>query len=252
MSTPYNRNIQATVIHHMGDGKPPDVSILKRWNPSNYEFPEYDFGIEADGTIREGRPLNYQGAHCLSDKPPYSTRGNQWWNQNSIGIGLAGDFTKYPMPQIQFNALVSLVKRLNIQYGLTLDDVYPHGQVTNTACPGCVYDKVPALSGWWNYNEFEQAVLGNVQQKEEVGNVLSVAVLIYSRDDYIRAGADIAAKYGNCGVFVRSADLTAPADAWNAKQLIVVGGKTTGHQNELLLSGNGWYETVAAVGKYLG
>ena len=114
MSTPFNRTIQDIVIHHMGDGKPPEVSILQRWNPSNYDYPEYDFGVEADGTIRIGRPLNYQGAHTLSDKPPYSQKGNQWWNQNSIGIGIAGDFTKYPMPQVQFNALVALVKRFNV------------------------------------------------------------------------------------------------------------------------------------------
>jgi len=142
----------------MGDGKPPEVSILQRWNPSNYDYPEYDFGVEADGTIRIGRPLNYQGAHTLSDKPPYSQKGNQWWNQNSIGIGIAGDFTKYPMPQAQFNALVALVKRLMSQYGLTLDNVYPHGQVTYTDCPGCTYSKLPSAKGLWSYDEFEKAV----------------------------------------------------------------------------------------------
>ena len=86
---------------------------------------------------------------------------------------------------------------------------------------------------------------------EGVGVVLSVAVLLYSRDDFW-AGADVAAKNRNCGIFIRSADLTAPADAWHAKQLIVVGGQTTGHPNEILLSGKGKYETAAAVKKYLG
>lgn len=160
MSTPYNRTIKAIVIHHMGDGQSSDISILKRWNPQNYDYPEYDFGVEADGTIRDGRPLTFQGAHCLSDKPPYSQRGDQWWNQNSIGIGVAGDFTKYPMPQAQFNALVALVTRLMTQYGLTLDNVYPHGQVMYTDCPGCTYSKVTALKGTWSYDEFEKAVLG--------------------------------------------------------------------------------------------
>jgi hypothetical protein len=159
MSTPYNRTIKAIVLHHMGDGQTSDVSILKRWNPHNYDYPEYDFGVEADGTIRNGRPLIFQGAHCLSDKPPYSQRGDQWWNQNSIGIGIAGDFTKYPMPQAQFNALVSLVRRLMSQYGLTLDSVYPHGQVTYTDCPGCTYSKTSVLKGSWSYDEFEKTVL---------------------------------------------------------------------------------------------
>ena len=246
MSAPYQRTTQAIVIHHMGDKLPPDVSILKRWNPYNYDYPEYDFGIEADGTIRIGRPLTIQGAHTTSDKPPYSQWGHQWWNRNTISIGLAGDFTLYPMPREQFNALVSLVKSLMTKYRLTLDEVYPHGQVTYTDCPGCTYSKVPALTkGKWSYDEFERAV-----SKEE-DDVLDVAILLYSKDDYW-AGADVADRNGNCAIFVRPADKSAPKDAMSAKKLIVVGGPTVGHANEVLLSGNDRYDTAAAVGKYLG
>jgi hypothetical protein len=172
MSTLSNRTNKKIVIHHMGDGLPPEVSILQRWNPHGYEFPEYDYGIEADGTVRDGRPLTYEGAHCIADKPKYNY-GPNWWNQNSIGIGLAGDFTKYPMPKAQFISLCSLVKDLMSQYELTLDDVYPHGQVTYTDCPGCVYDKVPELHGGWNYNEFERAVNGEVVKVEEPKKVIA-------------------------------------------------------------------------------
>jgi hypothetical protein len=249
MSTPYNRKIQAIVIHHMGDGLSPGVSILKRWNPSGYDYPEYDYGIEADGTIREGRPLTVIGSHTKSDKEPYlSKRGKWWFNRNSIGIGLAGDFTKYPMPQKQYDALIGLVRRLIKKYGLTLDSVYPHGQVTYTSCPGCTYGKVPALKGSWSYDEFEQAVLGTIKEDKDV---LKVAVLLYTKDDFW-AGSDVAAKHGNCAIFVRGADRSAPADAMSAQKLIVVGGPSTKHPNEVLLSGNDKYDTAAAVAKYLG
>jgi hypothetical protein len=159
MSTPYNRTIKGIVIHHMGDGKSPEVSILHRWNPRGYDFPEYDFGIEFDGTIRIGRPSNIEGSHAIATRLKYAFRGFNWWNRNSIGIGLAGDFTLYPMPEAQFNSLVSLVLKLMNQYHLTLDDVYPHGQITATNCPGCTYSKVPVLTkGKWSYDKFEQAV----------------------------------------------------------------------------------------------
>jgi hypothetical protein len=84
-----------------------------------------------------------------------------------------------------------------------------------------------------------------------VDEVLSVAVLLNSKDDFW-AGYDVARKNGNCGIFIRNADRTVPYDAWNARQLIVVGGPSTGHPNEVLLSGNSKYDTAAAVGKYLG
>ena len=246
MSTLYNRKIQAIVIHHMGDGQSSDVSILNRWNPHGYQFPEYDFGVEADGTIRQGRPLNYQGSHCISDKPPYSQRGDQWWNQNSIGIGIAGDFTKFPMPQAQFNGLVGLVINLMNQYKLTLDEVSPHGKVAYTDCPGCVYDKVTALHGYWNYNDFENAVKNNNQGGNDV---LDVAVLLFSKEDYW-AGYDVAVKNGNCALFTRL-NGTIPKDSMSAKHLIVVGGSSVNHPNETLLSGNTKYDTAQKVGEYL-
>jgi len=91
-----------------------------------------------------------------------------------------------------------------------------------------------------------------ITYKEKVSDdVLDEAVLLNTKEDYW-AGADVAAKNGNCAVFVRGADKSVPKDAMSAKQLIVIGGATTGHPNEVLLSGNTKYDTAAAVAKYLG
>ena len=83
------------------------------------------------------------------------------------------------------------------------------------------------------------------------GDVLGVVVLLFTKDDYW-AGTDVAVRNGNCGMFVRPFDRTVPHDAWNARKLIVVGGPTTGHPDEMLLSGNDKYDTAQAVKKYLG
>lgn len=82
-------------------------------------------------------------------------------------------------------------------------------------------------------------------------DVLKVAVLLFTKEDYW-AGADVAAKNSNCAIFVRTADHSVPADAMNSQKLIVVGGPTTNHPNEVLLSGIDKYQTAAAVAKYLG
>ncbi|MFZ3132744.1 MAG: N-acetylmuramoyl-L-alanine amidase [Desulfosporosinus sp.] len=98
---------------------------------------------------------------------------------------------------------------------------------------------------------FSRAV-GVAYSENGGGNdVLSVAVLLYSKDDFW-SGYDVAYKNNNCGIFVRNPDKTVPGDAWNARQLIVVGGPPTGHPGEILLSGKDKYATAAEVKKYLG
>jgi len=81
--------------------------------------------------------------------------------------------------------------------------------------------------------------------------ILDVAVILFSKEDYW-ACTDVAAKNGNCAMFVRTVDRLVPKDAMNPKKLIVIGGSTTGHPNEVLLSGKTKYDTAVAVAKYLG
>ena len=114
------------------------------------------------------------------------------------------------------------------------------------------------LNGHWavpgnGYGEeigkiYEQIVQEVVQRGNDE---LEVAVLLYSKEDYW-AGTDVSTKNGNCAIFIRLSDHSVPANAWSAKKLIVIGGPTTKHPNEVLLSGNNRYDTAAAVGKYLG
>jgi len=98
---------------------------------------------------------------------------------------------------------------------------------------------------------FVADVTTQYNQMEEEDSVLKVAVLLFTKDDYW-AGADVATKNGNCAVFARLANQSVPSEAMSAKQLIVVGGTTTKHPNEVLLSGKDKYETAEAVAKYLG
>jgi len=91
----------------------------------------------------------------------------------------------------------------------------------------------------------------NVTVKGKEEDVLKVAVLLFSKEDYW-SGTDVVVKNGNCALFIRPADRSVPADAMSAEKLIVVGGSKTGHPNEVLLSGNDKYDTAVAVKKYLG
>ncbi|MDQ7095934.1 N-acetylmuramoyl-L-alanine amidase, partial [Desulfosporosinus sp. PR] len=85
-----------------------------------------------------------------------------------------------------------------------------------------------------------------VQYREGGTDMLEVAVLLYTKEDYW-AGTDVSAKNGNCALFIRPDDHSVPKDAMSAKTLYIVGGGSVGHSNEVLLSGNSKYDTAAAV-----
>ena len=92
----------------------------------------------------------------------------------------------------------------------------------------------------------------NVTAGKKEDDTVDNAILKYSDEDDWSA-KDVSAKLGGVAVFTRQgATRVIPADAMKAKHLIVIGGATTGHPNETLLSGKTKYDTAQVVGKYLG
>jgi len=85
----------------------------------------YNFYIHKDGTIYEGRGLEYQGAHCTA------------YNAKTIGICCQGDFeyVDASMSDAQYNALVWLIQYCQGIYGNGLY-IKGHKEVSATACPG--------------------------------------------------------------------------------------------------------------------
>jgi hypothetical protein len=78
-----------------------------------------------------------------------------------------------------------------------------------------------------------------------------IAILKFTPEDEWSA-KDIDAKHGGVANFTRQgAGKAIPPEAMLADLLIVIGGPTTGHKNEILLSGKDKYETASKVSDYL-
>jgi len=85
----------------------------------------YHFVIAQDGTVYEGRPIRYQGAHAVGDN-----------NIGNIGICLIGDFDRIQVPEAQKEALIATLDRLRAQYGIERTEVFGHRHFKATDCPG--------------------------------------------------------------------------------------------------------------------
>jgi len=197
------------------------------------------FGVGKNGEIHQYVNLaNPAWANGVINNPSWSLlQSGVNPNYYTVSIeheGESGDV----MPEAQYQSTLALhrwlIETLEIQ--VTRDNIIGHYQIDSVNkinCPGTGFP--------WD-RLFKDLQGGS--------DVLKVAVLLYTKEDYW-AGADVAAKNSNCAIFVRPVDLSVPVDAMNAQKLIVVGGSTTKHPNEFLLSGNNKYDTAAAVGKYL-
>jgi len=198
------------------------------------------FGVGKDGVIHQYVDLKYPAwANGGVNKPswPLLIPGVNP-NYYTVSIEHEGDSGDV-MPEAQYQATLALHRWLIGVLGIpvTCDNIIGHYQidsVNKSKCPGTEFP----------WDRLFQDLQGG-------SDVLKVAVLLYTKDDYW-AGSDVAVKNGNRAMFVRTADHSVPPDAMSAQKLIVVGGPATVHQNEVLLSGNNKYDTASAVAKYLG
>ena len=117
------------ILHHTLTTYDVGVKQIREWHKAKGgDDVGYHFVIRKDGRIEEGRELKYQGAYA---------KGR---NADSIGIALAGDFSKQiPLPA-QIDALRDLMHTLTLVYaldGCIYDVVEMHRDLTETnPCPG--------------------------------------------------------------------------------------------------------------------
>jgi len=184
--------------------------------------------------VKEGDRAWHAG---IRNKPNWSLYDGTNPNNYTIGIeheGMPGD----ALTEVQYQSSLWLHKDITQKYGMPIDTdhIIGHYRIDSVDRPNC-----PGAGFPWDRLFLDL--------KGE-NDVLDVATLLNTKDDFW-AGADVAAKNGNCAVFVRGADKSVPKDAMSSKKLIVVGGSTVGHPNEVLLSGYTKFDTAAAVAKYL-
>lgn len=226
-----------TIVNHIMEGT---LVGTDSWFANPASQVSSHFGVGKNGEIHQYVDLKYPAwANGAVNKPNWplliSGVNPNYYTVSIEHEGKNGDV----MPEAQYQANLALHRWLieNLGIPVTRDNIIGHyriDSVNKSNCPG---------SGFPWDRLFKDLEGGN--------DVLDVAVLLYTKEDYW-AGTDVAARNDNCAMFIRPSDQSVPKDAMSAKKLIVVGGPTTGHTNEVLLSGNDKYDTAAAVKKYLG
>ncbi|MCL2562965.1 MAG: N-acetylmuramoyl-L-alanine amidase [Oscillospiraceae bacterium] len=111
------------VIHHYAANV--SVQTVHNWHLGNsWAGIGYNFVVDKDGTIWNGRGMEFVGAHAANN------------NAGTIGIAVQGDYhnVSRTMPDVQFNALVWLIRHVRERYGNIW--IRGHRELMATACPG--------------------------------------------------------------------------------------------------------------------
>jgi len=128
-------NVKEIVLHHSAspDGAVQNWGQIRRYHMDNRGWKNigYHWGIELvcyDYEIMIGRFENENGAHCPGH------------NQTALGICLVGNFDLNAVPPRQWQPALKLVRQLMKNHGLQPSDIYGHGELKATACPGRHFD----------------------------------------------------------------------------------------------------------------
>ena len=117
------RDWYGIVIHHSGSNYDNFKSIDSYHRGKGWDMCGYNYVIEKDGKVFEGRPLIRDGAHALNPKPSR--------NSTHIGICLTGDEN---FSLRQHMAILKLCKKLAKEY--SIKSIERHHE----ECPGTNVD----------------------------------------------------------------------------------------------------------------
>ena len=116
------------IIHH-GAGKLNFDEVnnyhKQKWGFKSYlgYYIGYQYFIERDGKIYQGRDDGEEGAHTIGQ------------NKTSIGICLQGNGEEYNFTDFKYSSLKNLVKEKCQQYNIDKEEIYGHRDFSSTACP---------------------------------------------------------------------------------------------------------------------
>jgi len=130
------------VVHHSATtwGSADEFDRIHRargWDELGYHFVIGNGSGAGDGEVQIGPRWFKQkhGAHCkVADHPEYNDVG--------IGVCLVGNFNDSRPTEAQMRALASLVRFLTERYRIPRSQIYGHGQLKATDCPGRHFDYV--------------------------------------------------------------------------------------------------------------
>lgn len=162
------------IIHHTGAEEKDTAQVRKYHMSKGWRDIGYNFVVERDGKVVEGRSLGIEGAH---------TKG---WNTKAIGLCVIGNISARELNAAQYSALVDKTVALCKKYNIPVANVLAHRQVSATECPGKLFP----------WEKFKTDVKNKLDGKTESQDVLEITFTKDGKKQTIVVAGTITIKEG--------------------------------------------------------
>lgn len=127
--TPRKKTVRI-IEHHTSGGPWETVQGIHAFHLSNgHKGIDYNFCVLSDGTVVNGRGLEYCGGSVDNSAPR-----SKGMNNDSVAIVALGDFEHNQMPEAQKEGLKRITRDVAQYYNIT--EIIRHKDVKDTDCPG--------------------------------------------------------------------------------------------------------------------
>lgn len=176
------RKIDSLVLHHtyrpttaQYQGASTIEAIRKYHLSKGWRDIGYHLLIGPEGAIWPGRPLEWTGAHALVEKPEMLKLlgSSDYLNKFSVGVCAIGDYDSEQPSVPLIGSLKEVLFQLARRFGIPLERLFFHRQVSATACPGRNFDletvrswlkAEPAVAAWaadsWRWAQTKGLIFG--------------------------------------------------------------------------------------------
>lgn len=122
--------IRRVILHHTATAANVSVERIAQFQVNNRNLPgiTYHFCVTGQGQVYQTQPLEVASQHAGATH-----------SEDSVGIGLIGNFTETAPPQPQLDATAVLLASLLKELGLTVNQIFAFSELAVTGSPGATW-----------------------------------------------------------------------------------------------------------------
>jgi len=123
------------IVHHTAADRG-NMEYYRELHQKERGWPDIAYHILINNGSYNTMPGQIEVSQAWLERSHHYSTKRTMFNYFGIAVALVGNFSRYPIPGLQKEALVELLARLATDHGVAVENIVGHGEVWTTECPG--------------------------------------------------------------------------------------------------------------------